>query len=80
MAKYYSSSHYKCCETIEIKIKLAYYRSQQFYLTVLKKNLNKNQIFFLVKTCILYKKHYKSDNLLFHIFIQNANDKYQNDL
>lgn len=36
--------------------------------------------FFLVKTCILYKKHYKSDNLLFHIFIQNANDKYQNDL
>ena len=47
---------------------------------MLKKNLNKNQIFFLVKTCILYKKHYKSDNLLFHIFIQNANDKYQNDL
>ena len=46
----------------------------------LKKNLNKNQIFFLVKTCILYKKHYKSNNLLFHIFIQNANDKYQNDL
>ena len=41
---------------------------------------DKNQIFFLVKTCILYKKHYKSDNLLFHIFIQNANDKYQNDL
>lgn len=46
----------------------------------LKKNLNKNQIFFLVKTCILYKKHYKSGNLLFHIFIQNANDKYQDDL
>ena len=26
------------------------------------------------------KSEQKSDYLLFHIFIQNANDKYQNDL
>ena len=45
-----------------------------------EKSEQKSDFFSFAKTCILYKKHYKSDNLLFHIFIQNANDKYQNDL
>lgn len=55
-------------------------RSPQFYLRMPQEKSEQKSDFFLVKTCILYKKHYKSDNLLFHIFIQNANDKYQNDL